>query len=104
MTDPNGIEIKADELSEIINKGFIELSLVYAGIYEKDGKHFVRCFIKYGSIRTCCEAIVNEYKKIGAFDEMTGDFTEYANKQPVGDKWKKVLADVLLIIFNIINQ
>ena len=101
MTDPNGIEIKADELSEIINKGFIELSLVYARIYEKDGKHFVRCFIKYGSIRTVCEAIVNEYKKIGAFDEMEGDFTEYANKQPVGEKWKKVLADVLLIIYSV---
>jgi len=35
---------------------------------------------------------------------MTGDFTEYANKQPVGEKWKKVLADVLLIIFNIIKR
>jgi hypothetical protein len=104
MVDNTGIEIKADELSEIINKGFIELSLVYAGIYEKDGKNFVTCFIKYGSIRTVCEAIVSEYRKIGAFDEMTGDFTDYANKQPVGEKWKNVLADVLLIIFNVIKK
>ena len=101
MTDPNGIEIKADEISEIINKGLIELSLVYAGIYKKNGKNFVTCFIKFGSIRTCCEAIVNEYKNNGAFDECVGDFTEYANKQPVGDKWKQVLADILLIIYSI---
>lgn len=104
MTDPNGIPITADDLSGIIEKGFISLSLVYAGIYKKDGNHFVRCFIKYGSIRTVCEAIVTEYKKNGAFDEckLTGqDFTTYANKQPVGEKWKQVLADILLIIYNL---
>ena len=101
MIDNSGIPITAETISGIMEKGFTELSLEYARIYEKDGKHFVRCFIKYGSIRTCCEAIVNEYKKIGAFDEMKGDFTEYSNKQPVGEKWKKVLADVLLIIYSV---
>lgn len=97
----------ADEISEVINKGFVELSLVYAAMYEKDGKNFVRCFLKYKSIRMVCEAIVTEYKKLCAFDECkkTGkDFSEYANRQMLDDKWKKVLAEILLIIYSIINN
>jgi len=33
-----------------------------------------------------------------------GDFKDYAEKQPVGELWKQVLADTLLIIYSIIKK
>jgi len=85
-----------------MNEGFINISLVYASEYSKNGKNFVTCFIKYKSIRLVCEAIVATYKSTGAFQEITGkDFTGWANKQPVDDKWKRVLSEMMLIIWGI---
>lgn len=106
MTDGNGIPITSKDISEIINKCFIELSFVYADMYKKDGKSFISSFIKFKSIRMVCQSIVAEYKRLGAFQEMSslGDFKDYAEKQPVGELWKQVLADTLLIIYSIIKK
>ena len=54
-----------------------------------------------------CDWIVYTYKYIGAYDECLAlgkDFTEWANRQDVDDKYKKNLAETMLIIYSIIKQ
>src|SRR5688500_1930180 len=89
-----------------INERLIQLSFVYANAYQKNGTAFIVSFIKYPSIRMACESIVAEYKKSGALDDcrkLGKDFTEYASKQPVDERWKPILANMLLIIYGIIH-
>ena len=84
--------------------GMIKLSLLYRDWYTRDGKSFVRCFINDRGVKFISLNIVAEYKKIGAFDDCLKcgkDFVTYANKQHLPDKWKSVLADILLIIYNL---
>lgn len=90
-------------VGEIYNNGIVNLSLMYASEYEKNPKNFIRCFLKFKGIRSVCEQIVNVYKKIGAFDSNGKDFSEWVNKQPLEEKCKKVLTEMLLIIYSIIN-
>jgi len=85
-------------------ESFKKLSFVYADEYRLRPKNFIVSFLKYGSIRSACSDIVMVYKRIGAYDECTGDFTEWANKQNLDEKWKIVLADILKIIHSIIKK
>lgn len=99
-------KIKAKDLTGIVDDSMVQVSMQYAKQYQDNPKGFISCFIKYPSVRTNCAFIIQAYKHNGAFKEclQTGkDFTEYANRQPVEEKWKRVLAEVLLIIYSIIN-
>lgn len=102
----NNIGKQTEGLSEIVDNSMIKLSMTYANQYQTNPKNFISCFLKYQSIRTVCAWIIGTYKHQGIFDECkaTGkDFTEYANRQNVPDKWKRVLAEILLIIYSILN-
>jgi len=100
----------ADKLkvfNEITNNSFVEISLTYARSYEKNPKVFINSYKKYNSIRLVCDWIVYTYKYIGAFDECKAlgkDFTEWANRQDVDDKYKANLANIMLIIYSILNR
>ncbi len=83
---------------------YVKLSLVYASEYKNRPKNFIGCFFKFGSVRMACDDIVMVYKRIGAFQDCTGDFSEWANKQPVEEKRKRVLAEILKIIHSIVKQ
>lgn len=88
----------------IISSGFIELSFYYADLYKKKGKLLIECFNKFRSIRLCCESIIVEYKKTGAFDDCKRcgkDFSEYAERFSMSEKDKKTLSGILLIIYNL---
>lgn len=89
-------------VSEIYTNGFIDLSFKYARLYQQDGKSFIGCFLKFKSIRDCCNVIVAAYKRVGAYKELKGDFTEWANKQPTDQK--ELLADTIKIIYNLIER
>ena len=100
-------KVDAAELSAIIDDSMIRLSLIYTEKYQNDAKLFITCFIKFASIKTACAFIVQSYKHTGAYKDclLSGkDFSGYANKQPIETKWKRVLAEVLLIIYSILNQ
>jgi len=102
----NGIGKKSKEVSKIIDNSMVALSLVYSKNYESNAKVFMSCFLNYPSIRTACAFIVQSYKHLGLFAECQAsgkDFSDYANKQPIEEKWKRVLAEILLIIFSILN-
>lgn len=96
-------KISVAELSAILDDAMIELSLKYAGFYQSNARNFITCFIKFASIKTACAFIVQSYKHLGVFAECVGDFSDYANRQPIAEKWKPVLADVLLIIYSIMR-
>lgn len=103
------LTIPATELSQVVNRCMISLSLVYAKQYETKGEVFIRCFIRFGSIRTACAFIRKAYKQQGLFADCLAacagqDFTGYAEKQPLADKWKPVLADMLVIIYSIVKK
>jgi hypothetical protein len=100
----------ADKLkvfNEITNHSFVEISLTYARNYEKNPKAFISAYKQYNSIRLVCDWIVYTYKYIGAFDECKAlgkDFTDWANRQDVDNKYKKGLAEFMLIIYSIIKK
>jgi len=92
---------------EITNNSFVELSLTYARSYQTNPKAFINAYKTYNSIRMVCDWIVYTYKYIGAYDECLAlgkDFTDWANRQDVDDKYKKNLAETMLIIYSIIKQ
>lgn len=89
------------EISKIINNGFIELSFKYADFYKSNPKNFIRCFLKFNSIRLTCQSIVISYSQVGALQEIDQDFLEWTNKQNLSEKWKPVLNDILRIIYSI---
>lgn len=103
MTDNSGIPITSDTITETINKSFIELSYKYADMYRENPKNFVRCFFQYNSIRMVCQSIVSTYTQAGALQEINHDFTEWVKTQPIHDKWKPVLNDILRIIYSLTN-
>jgi len=93
--------------NEITNNSFVELSLTYARCYEKNPKAFIGSYKRYNSIRLVCNWIVYTYKYIGAFDECKAlgkDFTDWANRQDVDEKYKPLLAEFMLIIYSIIKK
>lgn len=93
-------------VSEIIDQDFVSLSIEYARAYKDNGMSFINSYKKYDSVRSSCEMIVSTYKRIGAFEECQKDdisFKPYAYKHFEG-KDAQILADILLIIYNIINE
>lgn len=85
----------------------IEMSFTYAKQYEKDGKLFIKSFIENPSIRTACAFIVKAYKQTGAFsecEEFAPDFTDYVSRLPIPDRWRRVLGEILQIIYSIIKK
>ena len=100
-------KVKTEELSEVIDNSMIKMSLVYAEQYQRNPVTFINCFLKYPSIKTACAFIIQSYKHTGVFAECLKcgkDFTGYANKQDIPEKWKRVLAEILIIIYSIINN
>lgn len=93
------LSLTPEIVSDPYYEGFIDLSIKYAAIYNKNGKTFVRCFLNYKSIREACEQIVRTYKKAGI--ELEGDFSRYAGKQNLPEKWKDVLDMILRVIYTI---
>lgn len=93
------LQLTPSIVSDPYYEGFIDLSIKYAEIYNRDGKLFVRCFLKYKSIREACEEIVKSYKRAGI--ELEGDFSRYAGKQNLPEKWRGVLDMVLRVIYTI---
>lgn len=89
----------AIDKSDPFYDGLIGLSIEYAKIYQKDGKNFIRCFLKYGTIREVCHQINNAYKSKGI--EPEGDFSGYVEKLNLEEKWKGVLDQTLRIIYTI---
>lgn len=86
--------------------GFFGISLIYAKTYERSPKTFLKLFIESLGVKMNCAGVVQAYKHSGAFDEckQSGkDFSDYANKQLIEDKWKRVLAEVLLVLYSIIH-
>lgn len=94
-------------ISEIVHTHMVQLGVIYAEEYEKDGQALINCFIKYPSIRTASAFIVKACDRAGILKEarLSGkDFSEYVNKQPIEEKYKRVLAELLLIIYAIIKK
>lgn len=96
--------IKTADIDGVLIDEYIGLSLKYAKIYQQTPKAFISSFSKFSSVKMCCSWIVWAYKKDGIFQDCTGDFSEWANKQPVEEKWKRVLAEILKIIHSIVKQ
>lgn len=95
------------KISQQVDEGFIELSITYARLYQENPRVFLGCFIKYETIRQACAFIVQAFKKVGAFKECleTGkNFDDWAAKQNVPEKYKRVLSEFVLIIYSITNQ
>lgn len=85
----------------------INLAVFYAGMYKRNPKMTIQMFLTCKSVQIFWAHIVAYFKKANIFEECqaTGkDFSEYANKQNIPDKFKRVLADMLLIIYSILNQ
>lgn len=98
---------RLEVFNQITNHTFVEISLSYARLYEQNPKAFISSFKKFESVRMVCDYIIYTYKYIGAFDEVLTigkDFTDWANKQEVPEKYKKTLADIVLIIYSITKR
>jgi hypothetical protein len=91
-------------ISAIIDQDFVNLSIEYAHSYKRDGRAFLSSYRKFDSVRSSCEMIVSTYKRIGAYEECSKekDFRPYAEKYFKG-RQAEILADMLLIIYNIIK-
>lgn len=90
-----------------MDEGFIQIAIMYAKMYQDNPRAFIQCFIKFESIRQVCAFIVKSFKNVGAFEEcrQSGkNFDEWAQKQNVAEKYKRVLSEFLLIIYSITNQ
>jgi len=99
---------KLDITNEILGEGFIKLSFDYAKCYESNPQNFMRYFKTLNVFSKCCAWIVWSYKRIKAFQEceefvkQSGkDFTAWCNKQDLSDKEKKILNDILIIIYSV---
>lgn len=96
-------QITSEEINAIVTENCLNMSLTYARFYESNPKSFLTCFLKFKSIRMACSWIVWSYKKSGVFNDCKGDFSDWANKQNLDDRWKPVLSDTLKIIYSIIK-
>lgn len=74
----------------------------YAREYKKSGKNFVRCFIKYPSVRTNCIWIRSTCTRNGIMQEakeMGKDFSEWAGKVGLDEYNTGLLSDMLVLIY-----
>ena len=97
----DGVKKALISVNEVCDPILVELSLVYAQTYQRDGKAFISSFLKFGSVRESCGMIVRTWKRMGAFNDCEGDFSEWVGKLKIEEKWKAVLADVLRIIYTL---
>lgn len=93
--------VKPGDFDEIVDPHMINLSLSYVKQYEENPRNFINCFIKFQSVRMACAFIRNAYERSGALAECRklGDFSEYSKR--VDERWQKVLADILVIIYSV---
>jgi len=95
---------KVKIFDEIANETFVKMSFIYANYYSATPKEFINSFKNFESIRMACAWIIDSYKRNGAFKdclELGKDFSEWCNKQDIEEKWKRVLNEVLIIIYAI---
>lgn len=96
----------SSEISQIINDGFTAMAYDYAKLYVMNPANFISCFKKFSAVKMSCAWIVNTFAKDGSLDDCRScgkDFRDWAKRQGVGERWERVLADTMLIIYNIVN-
>ena len=75
--------------------------ITYSKSYQENPRSFINSFIKYDSIKMACQYVIKYARVSGILEELEGknDFSEWAFKQRINEKWKPVLSDLLLIIW-----
>lgn len=81
------------------------LLLTYAESYKRDPAAMISSFIKYDSIKYGALCALQNARRQGFLQELEGqkDFTDYANRQNLEEKWKPVLAKFLLLIWGVMK-
>lgn len=91
--------------NEILEDGFVNLSIKYAKLYKLYPKTFLNCYLNFNSFRLSCSWIVWSYKRVKAYNELTDkDFSDWCSKQNLNDKEKLILNDTLRIIYSLNNN
>lgn len=94
--------VTATEVSEIVSSYMLDIGVLWAKLYKQDGKTFINTLVKFQSMRTAAAWVVWSYKYYGIFEDCksTGkDFTGYCNKLDIEEKFKRVLAELLLVLY-----
>lgn len=93
--------------NQILNNGFVNLSLEYARLYKLNPKEFINTYKNNKSVKNVCSSIVLAYKSTGMFQQCIElangkTFTEYAKKH-TEEQYVESFADILLILYSIIK-
>lgn len=94
--------VSATDVSEIVSSHMLDLGVLWAKLYKQDGKTFINTLVKFQSMRTAAAWVVWAYKYYGIFEDCrsTGkDFTGYCNKLDIEEKFKRVLSELLLVLY-----
>lgn len=97
-------------MGEILNQIILttggNLMFAYAEAYKRDPEAFISTFLKFNSLRMACCLVTYTARKYGFLDELKGkqDFSQWANKQDVEERWKPLLANLMLIIWGVLNS
>ena len=101
----NDSGVSDSDFLKILDDGLLNLGqnclITFSKEYKDNPKAFINSFIKYDSIKMVCEYVIKYARRSGILDELEGqkDFTEWAFKQRISEKWKPVLSELLLIIW-----
>jgi hypothetical protein len=102
-TKPN-IQHTIEVVNDITDEYMIELSVIWAKLYQQNPKAFISSFKKYTSIKMASAHLVTTFNRKGIYQDCLSngkDFTEWVEKQDIERRWKKLFADLLLIIYSI---
>ena len=90
-------------LNEVIISNSEKLLVDWVKSYQENPKVFLDCFLKFNSQRMAACLIIFACRKNGILKELEGkkDFSEWVEKQPLEERWKPVLKNLLLIIWGI---
>ena len=94
--------VSPTQISEIVGSNMIDLGVTWAKLYKLNGKTFINTLVKFQSMRTVAAWVVWAYKYYGIFEDckLTGkDFTAYCNKLDIDEKFKRVVSELLLIMY-----
>ena len=94
--------VSATDVSEIVSSHMLDIGVLWAKLYKKDGKVFINTLVKFQSMWTVAAWVVWAYKYYGIFEDckLTGkDFTAYCNKLDIDEKFKRVVSELLLIMY-----
>ena len=94
--------VSPTQISEIVGSNMIDLGVTWAKLYKLNGKTFINTLVKFQSMRTAAAWVVWSYKYYGIFEDCrsTGkDFAGYCNKLDIEEKFKRVLAELLLVLY-----